>query len=165
MTMNFPCCPYQCLVIMLNLQKGIIKFLQTPVYLVIDSFNNVWIELSFILFKFRFLSGGRWNPNNQDLLVLAAFPCHGFRTGSDANDKTGNDLAEAKVRKKMTSAGLSLVGWYHSHPSTSSHPTLADIKNQFKYQQVAEEECPDKPPGKSHWVCIRSMYDWKVPLA
>ena len=49
-------------------------------------------------------SGGRWNPANQDLLVLAAFPCHGVRGSKDGA------AAEAQVRRKMASAGLSLVG-------------------------------------------------------
>ena len=59
-------------------------------------------HLSFTRFR---ASGGRWNPANQDLLVLAAFPCHGVR-----GNKKDSAAAEAQVRRKMASAGLSLVG-------------------------------------------------------
>ncbi|XP_014786249.2 MPN domain-containing protein [Octopus bimaculoides] len=34
----------------------------------------------------------------------------------------------------MNKSGLSLVGWYHSHPHRSASPTLRDIDCQMTYQ-------------------------------
>ena len=39
-----------------------------------------------------------------------------------------------QIRKTMVERGLSLVGWYHSHPYAQPDPSLNDIDAQMDYQ-------------------------------
>ena len=41
---------------------------------------------------------------------------------------------------------LTLVGWYHSHPSTPSEPSLGDIHSQVQYQNVLADDESGKQP-------------------
>ena len=38
----------------------------------------------------------------------------------------------------MYSSGLSVVGWYHSHPSNDALPSVSDISQQLMYQESLE---------------------------
>ncbi|XP_040447368.1 MPN domain-containing protein isoform X2 [Falco naumanni] len=70
--------------------------------------------------------GGRWDTNTQLLTVLRAFPCR-TRLG-DA------EAAGAVEEESLFLRGLSLVGWYHSHPFGPALPSLHDIDAQMDYQ-------------------------------
>ncbi|GAB1609105.1 hypothetical protein Ahia01_001195900, partial [Argonauta hians] len=72
---------------------------------------------------------GKWDQNTQHLNVLQAFPCL-----SRLGDKENAPLIEAEIRHRMAKSGLSLVGWYHSHPHRSATPTVRDIECQMAYQ-------------------------------
>lgn len=64
-----------------------------------------------------------------DLQVIRAFPCRCTK-----NDRTNARYIETEIRKTIEREKLTLVGWYHSHPSTASAPTLRDIDAQLDYQ-------------------------------
>uniref|UniRef100_A0A8D0KT89 MPN domain containing n=1 Tax=Strix occidentalis caurina TaxID=311401 RepID=A0A8D0KT89_STROC len=65
--------------------------------------------------------GGRWDTNTQLLTVLRAFPCR-------------TRLGDAEAAGGLFLRGLSLVGWYHSHPFGPALPSLHDIDAQMDYQ-------------------------------
>ena len=50
-----------------------------------------------------------------------------------------------QIQSKMQQRGLSLVGWYHSHPDCEPRPTYQDVVLQKKYQNIVKEVEPDEP--------------------
>ena len=44
-----------------------------------------------------------------------------------------------EVRSQIEENELSIVGWYHSHPTFEVHPSLMDIDNQLNYQGISEK--------------------------
>lgn len=83
---------------------------------------------------------GKWDSTMQHLKVTQTYPCK-----CRIADKEDSSQIEAQIRKDMEQSGLCLVGWYHSHPFCQPDPTLQDIKNQLKYQQVMEDESSSEP--------------------
>ncbi|XP_013977660.2 MPN domain-containing protein isoform X3 [Canis lupus baileyi] len=73
--------------------------------------------------------GGRWDINSQMLTVLRAFPC---RSRLGDVDMAAN--MEEEIYQSLLLRGLSLVGWYHSHPHSPALPSLQDIDSQMDYQ-------------------------------
>ncbi|KAM6216701.1 MPN domain-containing protein [Rhynchocyon petersi] len=73
--------------------------------------------------------GGRWDINSQMLTVLRAFPCR-----SRLGDVDMAATVEEEVHQGLFLRGLSLVGWYHSHPYSPALPSLQDIDTQMDYQ-------------------------------
>ena len=65
-----------------------------------------------------------------------------------------------QIQSKMQQRGLSLVGWYHSHPDCEPRPTYQDVVLQKKYQNIVKEVETDEPCigfivsewGLHHWV-------------
>uniref|UniRef100_A0A2K6EXR1 MPN domain-containing protein n=1 Tax=Propithecus coquereli TaxID=379532 RepID=A0A2K6EXR1_PROCO len=73
--------------------------------------------------------GGRWDINSQTLSVLRAFPCR-----SRLGDADTAAAIEEEISQSLFLRGLSLVGWYHSHPHGPALPSLQDIDAQMDYQ-------------------------------
>ncbi|KAJ7308335.1 hypothetical protein JRQ81_008871 [Phrynocephalus forsythii] len=73
--------------------------------------------------------GGRWDINTQLLTVLRAFPCR-----SRLGDGETAAAVEEEICQNLFMRGLSLVGWYHSHPFSYALPSLQDIDTQMDYQ-------------------------------
>lgn len=73
--------------------------------------------------------GGRWDPNTQLLTVSQAFACRCNLTNKETAPTT-----EIEIRQAMKRLGVSLVGWYHSHPKCNPDPSLNDIESQMEYQ-------------------------------
>ena len=48
----------------------------------------------------------------------------------------------------MERRGLTLVGWYHSHPESQPDPSLRDIEAQMQYQHVL------RGTGNSYHPCL-----------
>ena len=42
------------------------------------------------------------------------------------------------VRTLIEEKGMSILGWYHSHPTFEVNPSLVDIDNQLNYQSISE---------------------------
>lgn len=72
---------------------------------------------------------GIWDIVSHNLAVIQAFPCK-CRLG----DKETAPFVEEEIRIAIEKQGLSLLGWYHSHPECSPAPTLRDISCQMDYQ-------------------------------
>uniref|UniRef100_A0A3B4AVN2 MPN domain-containing protein n=1 Tax=Periophthalmus magnuspinnatus TaxID=409849 RepID=A0A3B4AVN2_9GOBI len=73
--------------------------------------------------------GGRWDTNTQLLTVLRAFPCR-----TRLADKESASAVEEEICQNLFMRGLSLVGWYHSHPRGPALPSLQDIDSQMDHQ-------------------------------
>ncbi|XP_020377699.2 LOW QUALITY PROTEIN: MPN domain-containing protein [Rhincodon typus] len=73
--------------------------------------------------------GGRWDTSTQLLTILRAFPCR-----IRLSDKDSASAVEEEICQNLFLRGLSLVGWYHSHPYTPALPSLQDIDSQMEYQ-------------------------------
>ncbi|KAE8631416.1 hypothetical protein XENTR_v10001185 [Xenopus tropicalis] len=73
--------------------------------------------------------GGRWDTNSQLLSVLRAFPCR-----ARLRDTESAAAIEEEIYQSLFLRGLSLVGWYHSHPQSPALPSLQDIEAQMDYQ-------------------------------
>ncbi|KAM9731793.1 MPN domain-containing protein isoform 2-T2 [Dama dama] len=73
--------------------------------------------------------GGRWDINSQMLTVLRAFPCRSW-----LGDAETAATVEEEIYQSLLLRGLSLVGWYHSHPHGPALPSLQDIDAQMDYQ-------------------------------
>lgn len=86
--------------------------------------------------------GGRWDTSTQQssslltdvyvltvLTILRAFPCR-----IRLSDKDSASAVEEEICQSLFLRGLSLVGWYHSHPYARPLPSLQDIDSQMDYQ-------------------------------
>uniref|UniRef100_A0A8C9UXV5 MPN domain-containing protein n=1 Tax=Scleropages formosus TaxID=113540 RepID=A0A8C9UXV5_SCLFO len=73
--------------------------------------------------------GGRWDTNTQLLTVLRAFPCR-----TRLADRDSAPVVEEEICQNLFMRGLSLVGWYHSHPRGPALPSLQDIDSQMDHQ-------------------------------
>lgn len=72
---------------------------------------------------------GVWDIVSHNLAVIQAFPCK-----SRLGDKESAPFIEEEIRLNIEKQGLSLLGWYHSHPECSPTPTLRDLTCQMEYQ-------------------------------
>ncbi|XP_021366101.1 MPN domain-containing protein-like [Mizuhopecten yessoensis] len=87
--------------------------------------------------------GGKWDQQAQHLSIIQAYPCR-CRLG----DSQKSAATEEEIRKQMTRVGLSLVGWYHSHPYCQPDPSVKDIDCQMSYQLRM------KGKGSTYFPCV-----------
>ncbi|XP_062854908.1 MPN domain-containing protein [Trichomycterus rosablanca] len=73
--------------------------------------------------------GGRWDTTTQLLTVLRAFPCR-----TRLADRDAAPAVEEEICQNLFMRGLSLVGWYHTHPRGPALPSLQDIDSQMDHQ-------------------------------
>ena len=104
--------------------------------------------------------GGDWNAEERKLNIRRAFPCKGLE-GTQQTDSCEMDPAsELEAKDKMDEWGLSVVGWYHSHPTFKPNPSQKDIENQENYQALFH----DKEAKTAPFVAfIFSPYDIGLP--
>lgn len=43
-------------------------------------------------------------------------------------------VSQTQASERLAAKGLSVVGWYHSHPAFDPNPSVRDIDTQAKYQ-------------------------------
>ena len=88
--------------------------------------------------------GGTWDPRTKCLTVKRALPARRLVLGApgenasvevELDPESVPDIVEALDRD-----GLRVVGWYHSHPVFSTHPSLRDIENQSNYQRLFRDD-------------------------
>ena len=69
-------------------------------------------------------------------------------------------LCEVQLRESMEHSGISVVGWYHSHPSFEPVPSQCDIDNQCNYQAYFRDHTSGMDPFVG---LIVSPYDLRLP--
>jgi proteasome lid subunit RPN8/RPN11 len=106
------------------------------------------------------LLGGAFDEETRSLEVKAAFPCR-RAAGSDSGTSVELDAeSQVEVTTAMAAAGLSPVGWYHSHPVFEPRPSAKDNENQRNYQAL----CRSERSGLEPWVgAIVGPYDQALP--
>ncbi|XP_023936619.2 MPN domain-containing protein CG4751 [Bicyclus anynana] len=72
---------------------------------------------------------GTWDLNNHNIMITHTFPCL-----ISKNDKRPKVFVELDIQIQIEKQGLTLLGWYHSHPTNPAMPSLRDCDNQLEYQ-------------------------------
>ncbi|XP_013168282.1 PREDICTED: MPN domain-containing protein CG4751 [Papilio xuthus] len=72
---------------------------------------------------------GTWDLNSHTVMITHTFPC--LKSKNDPRPKV---LIELEIQMEMERLGLTLLGWYHSHPTNPAMPSLRDCDNQLEYQ-------------------------------
>lgn len=75
--------------------------------------------------------GGKWDPNKLTLQVQSVFPC----SLNNPSDQTECTVLQNKIRELITQQDMTVIGWYHSHPTSSPRPSQHDIVCQSVHQQ------------------------------
>merc|ERR1712188_163144 len=79
------------------------------------------------------LIGGLWDSANRVLQATVAIPCKSMSTDIQCEM---DPISEMMAREELSSMGLHVVGWYHSHPTFVPDPSIRDIQNQTTYQSL-----------------------------
>jgi proteasome lid subunit RPN8/RPN11 len=76
---------------------------------------------------------------SEDLIeIKQAFPV-GALQHENGRINVEMDAEDAVLKRTLIEEkGLSLVGWYHSHPTFEVNPSLVDIDNQLNYQGISD---------------------------
>ncbi|XP_053606231.1 MPN domain-containing protein CG4751 [Plodia interpunctella] len=72
---------------------------------------------------------GTWDLNSHNLMITHTFPCLVSK-----NDTRPRVMVELDIQMEIEKLGLTLLGWYHSHPTNPAMPSLRDCDNQLEYQ-------------------------------
>uniref|UniRef100_A0A667ZKR8 Myb-like, SWIRM and MPN domain-containing protein 1 n=1 Tax=Myripristis murdjan TaxID=586833 RepID=A0A667ZKR8_9TELE len=77
------------------------------------------------------LLGGVFNDEGKVLKICAAEPCNSVSTGLQCEM---DPVSQTQACEMLSALGLSVVGWYHSHPTFHPNPSLRDIHTQDQFQ-------------------------------
>ncbi|XP_040025471.2 histone H2A deubiquitinase MYSM1 [Gasterosteus aculeatus] len=77
------------------------------------------------------LLGGAYDEEKRVLKIRAAEPCNSVSTGLQCEM---DPVSQTQARDLLSSLGLAVVGWYHSHPSFQPNPSVRDINTQDQFQ-------------------------------
>ncbi|XP_023227497.1 MPN domain-containing protein-like [Centruroides sculpturatus] len=108
----------------------------------LDSFKTAWFrrlkqqgeaDAKVIKKASEIIRLSRGKPSN--LAILQAFPCR-----SQLGDKDTSAMVEEEIRQGLEQRHLTVVGWYHSHPTCSVQPTVKDVDSQMEYQIIMKGE-------------------------
>jgi proteasome lid subunit RPN8/RPN11 len=81
--------------------------------------------------------GGHYSLSEKCIYIQAAFPCKATdRVDAGDTDVEMDPVSQIYAREAISNHGLSVVGWYHSHPTFQPNPSVTDIENQASYQQL-----------------------------
>jgi proteasome lid subunit RPN8/RPN11 len=87
--------------------------------------------------------------SRSTVFVLEAFPAKCVpprvlaRTGRNAYSEVEMDPeSDVEIRMRIVEKGMSIVGWYHSHPFFSTDPSEVDVENQLNYQTLLFQGSP-----------------------
>lgn len=83
------------------------------------------------------LLGGLWNPLSNLLEITLAYAC---KSASTEMQCEMDPSSEMQARAEFSERGLVVVGWYHSHPTFVTWPSIRDVENQAAYQELFQQE-------------------------
>ena len=87
------------------------------------------------------LLGGRYVPSERCIYVQAAFPCKATSRGdAGLTDVEMDPVSQIAAGDAIVNHGMTVVGWYHSHPRFQPDPSITDIENQSNYQNLFQSE-------------------------
>ncbi|KAK3577496.1 hypothetical protein CHS0354_026450 [Potamilus streckersoni] len=76
--------------------------------------------------------GGRYCQEQGTLKITMATPCNSLSTGMQCEM---DPVSQTQAQTEINTAGMSVVGWYHSHPTFAPNPSIRDIETQLKFQE------------------------------
>lgn len=80
--------------------------------------------------------GGTWDAQTSTLRVLRALPARRLPS-ADAGVEVELDPASVpEIVDALERERQRVVGWYHSHPTFATQPSLRDCENQSNYQRL-----------------------------
>ncbi|RKP10620.1 hypothetical protein THASP1DRAFT_27588 [Thamnocephalis sphaerospora] len=88
------------------------------------------------------LLGGNFDADSKQLDIVCAFPCRGASTDFQCEMDPESEIL---ARQEFADRGLTVVGWYHSHPTFEPTPSVRDIENQVNYQTLFRREGGQEP--------------------
>ena len=132
-------------------------------------------SLSWCSFRRRFtcsfikLWDNRFAVSTEHCLhVQVKFPCKSTsREDAGLTDVEMDPFSQVDAVKPITGHGMTVVGWYHSHPRFQPDPSITDIQNQSNYQRLYQSEFFE---SQSSHICpfvglIIGTYDGKQKLS
>ncbi|KAJ3323121.1 hypothetical protein HDV06_002133 [Boothiomyces sp. JEL0866] len=116
---------------------------------------------------------GKWHGEVNTLEINLALPCKSIEQEhvEDFDDRHYNveldPASEVSTREFVSEKGLSIVGWFHSHPTFAPDPSLIDLYNQRNYQGLFRTDTNQddfKKDSVEPFVgAIVAPYDPKLP--
>lgn len=79
--------------------------------------------------RYRCVSAVRAGPTCVQ--ISAAEPCNSVSTGLQCEM---DPVSQTQACDVLSSLGLGVVGWYHSHPTFHPNPSVRDINTQDQFQ-------------------------------
>lgn len=86
------------------------------------------------------LVGGIWNPQKKTLIILHYEPCRNVASSTIHCDMC--PISQAKAADIIHNKGLSILGWFHSHPTFAPEPSQQDLDTQVSVQQWIGNDKP-----------------------
>jgi proteasome lid subunit RPN8/RPN11 len=86
--------------------------------------------------------GGTWCPVSRHLRVVRALPAAQLVSLDSAVEVELDPAGMPALLEALEAEDLSAVGWYHSHPTFPTQPSVRDIHNQAAYQRLFGETAP-----------------------
>ncbi|XP_041695105.1 histone H2A deubiquitinase MYSM1-like isoform X1 [Coregonus clupeaformis] len=114
------------------------------------------------------LLGGAYSEVDKVLKIVAAEPCNSVSTGLQCEM---DPLSQTQACELLSSLGLAVVGWYHSHPTFHPNPSLRDIHTQDQFQSyfsrggapfigmIVSPFDPANPSPRSQTTCLMVRED------
>ncbi|KAK6308922.1 hypothetical protein J4Q44_G00203850 [Coregonus suidteri] len=115
------------------------------------------------------LLGGAYSEEEDKVLkIVAAEPCNSVSTGLQCEM---DPLSQTQACEMLSSLGLAVVGWYHSHPTFHPNPSLRDIHTQDQFQSyfsrggapfigmIVSPFDPANPSPRSQTTCLMVRED------
>jgi len=82
--------------------------------------------------------GGSFDRTTQTLTLARALPARQLVARDAAVEVELDPEAMPAILEACEADGLSVVGWYHSHPVFATQPSVRDVTNQGAYQRLFE---------------------------
>lgn len=80
------------------------------------------------------------HTNGDDVDIACSFPVKACGHTENPNINVEMDIEDAfAVKEEMQQMGLTIVGWYHSHPTFENTPSIVDIENQLSHQKACDQ--------------------------
>ena len=144
-----------------NADEGTLQFVDCPPYfplsaqpfeVTVSASAALVVDLHAHFTKHEIIGylAGTWDPATRLLRIVRAFP--GVSTSCDHDGQNAfqeaemDPIAEVTLREEVRQAGLTIVGWYHSHPTFEPTPSSVDVTNQGNYQILFRDECSGQSP-------------------
>ena len=92
--------------------------------------------------------GGVWDAQQKTLRVQRALPARRLPSADAGVEVELDPACVPEIVDALERDRQRVVGWYHSHPTFATTPSLRDCENQANYQSLFAEEMDDDDDEK-----------------